>query len=175
MGYMYDLDDADCSLDSDTQLVTCIPQINKVSPLSGPVDGGTLVTVVGKFLGNVNDSISVEISGVMCHNVTVTIPGTRLTCVIGEDKNKTEGIFVSVNSNNFSDPNTTYFSFKKPRIINVRPSKGIVSGGTTVIISGQNIDFKGQNRYNITFCDDEICIECRETHIVLNQVFRNLR
>lgn len=52
-------------------------------------------------------------------------------------------------------------------IIDVNPSKGIVSGGTTVIISGQNIDFKGNNRYNISFCDNEICIECRYTSFFL--------
>lgn len=46
-------------------------------PSTGPVNGGTLVTVTGKFLGNDSDSISVEISGVICHSVTVTVPGTK--------------------------------------------------------------------------------------------------
>ncbi|CAC5377409.1 PLXND [Mytilus coruscus] len=155
--------DIDCiaTVNPETSVETCMPLVFKVDPSSGPVNGGTLLTVTGKFLGNDNDSISVEISGVICHNVTVTILETNLTCIIGEGNiTQKKGIFVSVNSNNFSDSNTTYFSFKEPKIINVKPSKGIVSGGTTVIISGQNIDFKGHNRYNISLCDSEICIEC---------------
>lgn len=32
---------------------------------------------MGKFLGNGNDTISIEISGAMCHSVTVIISGTR--------------------------------------------------------------------------------------------------
>lgn len=43
-------------------------------PSTGAVNGGTLVTVTGKFLGNDSDSISVEISGAICHKVTVIYP-----------------------------------------------------------------------------------------------------
>lgn len=46
-------------------------------PSSGPRMGGTLVTFTGKYLGNVNDSISVDLKGVKCHNVTVQKPFTK--------------------------------------------------------------------------------------------------
>lgn len=42
-----------------------------MNPLSGPVKGGTLVTIIGRFIGNMNDSISVDFDGVRCDNVTV--------------------------------------------------------------------------------------------------------
>lgn len=49
----------------------------QVYPSSGPVNGGTLVTITGKYLGNTTDNISVNISGVICNDVTVTIPNTE--------------------------------------------------------------------------------------------------
>ncbi|CAG2238875.1 PLXNA [Mytilus edulis] len=145
-------------------------QVIQVNPSSGPVYGGTVVTITGKYIGNVTDNIVVAISGVQCHNITVIKPDTRLTCIIGEGNiPQAKGLFVSVNSNNFSDSNTTYFSFKRPRIVNVNPTKGIVSGGTTVTIGGQNIAFEGRNRYNISFCNNEICIECSNLPTALNE------
>ncbi|CAG2245818.1 unnamed protein product [Mytilus edulis] len=90
-----------------------------VYPTSGPVKGGTLLTISGNHLGNINDSISIDIRGVRCHN--------------------------------------------EPQILNFSPKKGILSGNTTVAIKGQDIDFEGQNRYTIYFCDGVFCIECSET------------
>lgn len=46
-------------------------------PSSGPINGGTILTITGKYIGNINDSISVDISGVGCHNVIVQTPYTR--------------------------------------------------------------------------------------------------
>ncbi|XP_071159994.1 plexin A3-like [Mytilus edulis] len=153
--------DAHCMVNSITLAKTCVPIVDKVYPSSGPVNGGTLVTITGKYLGNTTDNISLNISGVICHNVTVTIPNTELTCVIGKgNTNQTEGISVSVNSINYSNQTYKYFSFKKPMIIEVSPLKGIVFGGTTVTIRGEHIDFKGQDRYNISFCDEDFCIKC---------------
>lgn len=49
----------------------------QVYPTSGPLNGGTLLTISGNYLGNINDSISIDISGVRCHNVTVQKPYTK--------------------------------------------------------------------------------------------------
>ncbi|CAC5368904.1 PLXNB [Mytilus coruscus] len=40
------------------------------------------------------------------------------------------------------------------------PRKGILYGETTVLITGENIGFEGQHRYNISFCDLGTCIKC---------------
>lgn len=50
-------------------------------------------------------------------------------------------------------------------IIDFSPLKGIVFGGTTVTIRGEHIDFKGQDRYNISFCDEDFCIKCRYSNM----------
>lgn len=46
----------------------------QLNPLSGPRGGGTILTISGKYIGSVNDSISIDISGVRCPNVTVGKP-----------------------------------------------------------------------------------------------------
>ncbi|XP_052080994.1 plexin-B2-like [Mytilus californianus] len=157
--------DAECFENSEIPVLKCGPEIYKVFPSNGPIKGGTLLTITGKYLGNVNDSISVDFSGVRCNNVTVQSPHskyTSLTCVTGKyNAIQTKGIFVSVNGNNFSDHNSTRFSYKESMMLEFSPKKGIVSGDTTVTISGDDIGFEGQNRYNISFCFDEDCQECR--------------
>ncbi|VDI01490.1 Hypothetical predicted protein, partial [Mytilus galloprovincialis] len=151
----------DCSVDLKTSVVTCMPKIDTVHPSSGPVNGGTLLTITGKYIGNVTDSIYVDVSGVRCHNVTVITPETNLTCVIGKGSTtQTNGIFISVNANNFSDTKATYFGFKEAMISEFSPKKGVVSGGTTVVIEGSELEFEGQNRYNISFCNIYTCIQC---------------
>ncbi|CAG2203352.1 unnamed protein product [Mytilus edulis] len=136
-----------------------------VYPSTGPIQGGTLLTITGKYLGNVNDSISVKFNGVRCNNVTVQSPNsiyTSLTCVTGEYNDlKTKGILVSVNENNFSDHNSTRFSYKEPILSEFSPTRGILSGDTTVTISGDNIGFEEANRYHISFCVDWDCKQCR--------------
>lgn len=49
----------------------------QVYPASGPVNGGTLLTISGNHLGYENDSIRVNISGVRCSTVRVITPNTK--------------------------------------------------------------------------------------------------
>ncbi|XP_063418249.1 plexin-B2-like [Mytilus trossulus] len=158
--------DAECFEDLETPVLKCRPDIYKVYPSTGPVQGGTLLTITGKYLGNVNDSISVRFNGVRCDNVTVQSPNsiyTSLTCVTAKYNDlKTKGMIVSVNENNFSDYNSTRFSYKEPSIFEFSPKRGIVSGDTIITISGDNIGFEESNRYHISFCVDGDCRQqCR--------------
>ncbi|CAC5360071.1 unnamed protein product [Mytilus coruscus] len=111
LGDKCDLDPSCYETISDNLTTNCLPLIYQVYPESGPINGGTLLTLSGIYLGNVNDSILVDISG-------------------------------------------------ESNILEFYPKKGILSGNTAVTIRGLNIDFEGQSRYNISFCDDLFCIEC---------------
>ncbi|CAG2203346.1 unnamed protein product [Mytilus edulis] len=153
------MDDAQCFTDS--KMTNCTPEIYQLNPLSGPLGGGTILTISGKYIGSVNDSISIDISGVRCRNVTIGKPYFNLTCVTGKiNTNQANGIFVSVNSKTFNDSDNSYFSYKNPTILDFSPTKSFLSGNTTVTIKGPNIGFEGRNRYNISFCDMYNCIAC---------------
>ncbi|CAC5383463.1 PLXNA [Mytilus coruscus] len=144
----------------DNYVVKCLPEIYKVNPLSGPVNGGTLVTIIGQFIGNVHDNISVDFDGVRCNNVTVQTPHSSLTCYTEKSNaSTTTVIHVSVNGNTSNSSNFS-FTFKDPEISKFAPQKGILSGGTIVTITGRNIAFEGNNRYNISFYDNTNRIEC---------------
>ncbi|CAG2238872.1 unnamed protein product [Mytilus edulis] len=82
-----------------------------VHPSSGPVNGGTLLTITGTYIGNVNDNINVDVSG-------------------------------------------------EAMISEFSPKKGVVSGGTTVVIQGSDLEFEGIHRYSISFCSIDTCIQC---------------
>ncbi|CAL8250894.1 unnamed protein product [Arctogadus glacialis] len=79
--------DNSCRPRDDCQPITdqCpAPEIHKISPLSGPVEGGTLVTVQGRNLGKRASVVDVSIGGVACsllpdrYSVSV-----ELVCVTG--------------------------------------------------------------------------------------------
>ncbi|XP_076112616.1 plexin-B3-like [Mytilus galloprovincialis] len=140
--------------------VKCLPEIYQVNPLSGPVKGGTLVTIIGRFIGNMNDSISVDFDGVRCDNVTVKTSHSNLTCLTEKSNSSTTTIIsVTVNGRTSNSSNFS-FTFKDPEISKFSPTKGILYGGTLVTITGHNISFEGNNRYNISFHDSTIGIEC---------------
>ncbi|CAG2229170.1 PLXNA [Mytilus edulis] len=145
---------------TDNYVSKCPPEIYQVYPSSGPRMGGTLVTITGKYLGNVSDSISVVLKGVECHNVTVQKPFTKLTCVTGKwDASNSNITYVSVNENK-SSSDSIYFSFKEPKISDFSPKNGIQSGDTTITIKGSDIGFEGQKDIKISFYDETFPIEC---------------
>ncbi|XP_076089869.1 uncharacterized protein LOC143061509 [Mytilus galloprovincialis] len=141
-------------------VATCKPEIYKVYPLSGPVNGGTLVSITGQFIGNANDIIFVDFDGIRCKSVIVQKPHTSLTCVTGESNATVKTIYVLVNGNK-SQSSSLSFSYKHPTISDFTPKNGIKSGNTTVTIIGQNISFEGQHRYNISFYNERTRVECR--------------
>ncbi|CAC5384283.1 unnamed protein product [Mytilus coruscus] len=163
-----------CELDSkcynrsaDNYVLTCNPEIYKINPSSGPVNGGTLVTITGRFIGNANDNITIDFDGVRCHNVTVQTPYTNLTCVTGNNSASVSNISVSVHGIR-SGSNSLSFSFQTPTISKFFPKNGIQSGNTTVTITGHNISYEGQNRYNISFYDNTTRIECSTIQSTFN-------
>jgi len=50
--------------------------------VSGPLEGGTRLTVVGMNLGVTSDDIEVSIGGVLCHSVNYIRPTTQYVNVI---------------------------------------------------------------------------------------------
>ncbi|CAB4056871.1 PLXNA [Lepeophtheirus salmonis] len=112
------------------------PEIKEISPRSGPLEGGTPIEFMGTnlaihkqdaidkiYLGNkkchfLNFKISVSLS---CRNGPVIIP-----------KN------VSVLYDGHYSP--LFFEYKDYYITHISPSKGPMAGGTTISISGVNLD-----------------------------------
>ncbi|MGH0152363.1 UNVERIFIED_CONTAM: hypothetical protein FKN15_022168 [Acipenser sinensis] len=115
------------------------PEIRKIEPLSGPLEGGTLLTIQGRNLGRRFSDITVSIGGVGCRPLQDRyIVSEVIVC----ETEKAPAMFsdvVSVIVGTEGKSRET-FSYLNPEVTSIEPNFGAKAGGTKVIISGKNLD-----------------------------------
>uniref|UniRef100_A0A669C6S4 Plexin A4 n=1 Tax=Oreochromis niloticus TaxID=8128 RepID=A0A669C6S4_ORENI len=123
------------------------PRITKITPLRGPREGGTLVTIHGENLGLDFREIqgNVKVAEVDCTPIREGyIPAEQIVCEMGraEMSQYTGNVQVCVGqcTSEFMAKSSKYYYFVIPRIISLTPSRGPVSGGTVVNITGSHFD-----------------------------------
>ncbi|AWO98076.1 putative plexin-A4 [Scophthalmus maximus] len=125
------------------------PRITQITPLRGPREGGTLVTIRGENLGLEFKEIqgNVKVAEVDCTPIREGyIPAEQIVCEMGkaEKSQYTGNVQVCVGvgecSSEFKAKSSKYYYFVIPRILNLKPSRGPVSGGTIVNITGSHLD-----------------------------------
>ncbi|XP_074537799.1 plexin-D1 [Halichoeres trimaculatus] len=117
------------------------PDIHMISPLRGPVEGGTLLTIQGKNLGRRADAVKVSIGDVPCTILpelyTVSV---KLLCITGKSTHeRTDIVQVDVDQSGTGTSRES-FSYLVPKLISMEPKKGSRAGGTRVSITGENLD-----------------------------------
>jgi hypothetical protein len=113
------------------------PTVTKVAPSSGPVAGGTTVTITGTGLTGVT---GVKFGTNPATNVTV-VSDTSITAVSPAGTAGVSDVTVSApsgTSNPVATDHFTYASGARPAVTGVSPTSGPATGGTTVIITGVN-------------------------------------
>uniref|UniRef100_A0A8C2E314 Plexin D1 n=1 Tax=Cyprinus carpio TaxID=7962 RepID=A0A8C2E314_CYPCA len=113
----------------------------QVEPLSGPLTGGTLLTVQGRNLGHSAAQLNVSIGRVPCSVLpqyyTVSL---RLVCETGAPwEEMSNHVTVSV-AGNAVGVSKDIFSFVEPRLLEFKPQQGPLAGGTRLTIQGQFLD-----------------------------------
>ncbi|XP_003737136.3 plexin-A4 [Galendromus occidentalis] len=131
------------------------PQITKVTPMSGPLEGGTNITIDGYNLGRVFADIENglfidlgEREKIECKaHPELYVKTTRIVCELrGPAGNKTasgntiSGSVVVKVANDYMARSPDPYSFVNPRITSINPSKGPMSGGTKLRIWGLHMD-----------------------------------
>ncbi|XP_058844836.1 plexin-D1-like isoform X2 [Acipenser ruthenus] len=115
------------------------PEIRKIEPLSGPLEGGTLLTIQGRNLGRRFSDITVSIGGVGCRPLQDRyIVSEVIVC----ETEKAPAMFsdvVSVIVGTEGKSRET-FSYLNPEVTSIEPNFGPKAGGTKVIIGGKNLD-----------------------------------
>ncbi|KAG7252053.1 hypothetical protein CRUP_020787, partial [Coryphaenoides rupestris] len=105
-----------------------------IDPVSGPLEGGTVVTISGSNLGqrpeDVQDSVSV--AGVPCH----VIPSRYETTSSGEERSGQASVAVRGGGNGQS---AHVFSFQDPVLTSVSPLRGPKAGGSRLRIGGRRL------------------------------------
>jgi hypothetical protein len=119
------------------------PTVTGVSPNSGPMGGGTSVTVTGTnfvagatvLIGQGNGPVTGAIAAT---NVTVVSP-TRITATTGGGaKAGTFSVYVTTSGGTSAQVNADLFTYvgPTPTVTGVSPNSGPIGGGTNITITG---------------------------------------
>ncbi|XP_070766265.1 plexin-D1 [Enoplosus armatus] len=123
------------------------PDIHKIFPLRGPVEGGTLLTVQGRNLGRRAGAVKVSIGDVPCTLLPKRyFVSVELVCVTGRSEHdRTDIVQVDVDQSGMGTSKES-FSYLVPKLLSMEPRKGSRAGGTRVSIRGEHLDIGSQIR-----------------------------
>uniref|UniRef100_A0A8C7DNS7 Plexin B3 n=1 Tax=Oncorhynchus kisutch TaxID=8019 RepID=A0A8C7DNS7_ONCKI len=148
------------------------PHIIQIQPVSGPVEGGVLVTIHGSNLGMHYQDIQggVTVAGVSCLvcRVLYVCVCSRIVCELQPSKQETEGpVIVTVGD---SEPGQSLqtFTYQDPQLTGIVPDKGPVSGGTSLTVQGTRL-LTGQRKDLTAYVGQQPCYiveEVNGTHLV---------
>ncbi|KAJ8265165.1 hypothetical protein COCON_G00142640 [Conger conger] len=144
------------------------PEIHKIWPLSGPLEGGTPLTIHGRNLGRRASDVGVTIGAVSCTLVKERYDvSVLLVCVTGKSPAKMSEV-VSVSVADAVGRSLEVYSYLVPRVISMEPKNGSRAGGTRVTIRGEHLNVGSQLRVRVNGTDDcailtrhSDLIECR--------------
>ncbi|XP_048738667.2 plexin A3-like isoform X3 [Ostrea edulis] len=127
------------------------PTITRIYPLTGPKEGGTLLTIEGRDLGKSYEDIvsNVDIAGVLCSPIRKEyVESKKIVCTTGqfhgnEERSDRVRVTVALSLTAVSDQ---VFTYVDPEINDITPTQGPKSGGTRVTIFGKNLDAGTERR-----------------------------
>ncbi|XP_038069390.1 plexin-A4-like [Patiria miniata] len=153
------------------------PVLSEVFPLTGPIEGNTVIDVMGTDIGRrFEDVVSVMVGNQPCDLDGLSLDyqnGASVSCRTRAESEGVELVTLTVTGADGTmqhSSGTVNFSFTDPTITVFQPSLGPEAGGTAVSVNGtalntgRNIEaFIGDNPCNITGQPDESMLECTTT------------
>lgn len=130
------------------------PRIDSIRPLSGPVEGGTLVTIEGSNLGIREEDVrgKIKIGNVPCELVNYEI-SVKIECRTGAVDKETVASIKVGNEAGVTE-SSIHFQYKDFKVEKISPTQGPQSGGTQVQIYGRHLNIGSSV---IAYLDDYIC------------------
>ncbi|KAM4721609.1 plexin-B1 [Rhinophrynus dorsalis] len=122
---------------------TCpAPLIHSIEPLSGPVEGGTKITITGSNLGQKLEDIAktVTVARIPCHVDFLKYEiSSSIVCVTGKSHSEGSG-YVSVEvPGGGRGISSQIFYYQNPILDSFYPSRGPKSGGTRLTLTGTKL------------------------------------
>lgn len=116
------------------------PRIDMIKPLSGPIEGGTLVTIEGSNLGRREKDIvgKISIGNVPCELVHYEI-SVKIECRTGSVVHEMNAPVKVANEAGFTESNVQ-FQFKDIQLTGLEPTMGPQSGGTQITLIGKHLN-----------------------------------
>uniref|UniRef100_A0A663EUQ6 Plexin-D1 n=1 Tax=Aquila chrysaetos chrysaetos TaxID=223781 RepID=A0A663EUQ6_AQUCH len=139
-----------CRLHSEPSQVSDIcpaPEIKKIEPLRGPLEGGTLLTIRGRNLGRRFSDVlgAVRIGSVQCAPLPDRyVVSEAIVCQTGEAQEAFSDV-VAVNVSREGKSRERY-SYVLPVVQSIAPPNGPKAGGTRVTIRGSRLDVGSELR-----------------------------
>ncbi|XP_069620944.1 hepatocyte growth factor receptor [Ranitomeya imitator] len=112
------------------------PVIESITPSYGPQSGGTLLTVNGHYLNSGQDR-TVYIGNDIC--TIRSVSSTAIECYTPRKKSNTYRIMLKIDSAR-RDSSTLFTYRDDPVISKIHPAKSFLSGGSTIIAQGMNLN-----------------------------------
>uniref|UniRef100_H3A9X0 Plexin A1 n=1 Tax=Latimeria chalumnae TaxID=7897 RepID=H3A9X0_LATCH len=124
------------------------PKITELSPRTGPVQGGTRLTITGENLGLKFRDIQsgVRVGRVSCNPIESDyISAMQIVCEVGKFRDSAgHQAYVEVCvrdcSPEYKAVSHKTFTFVDPKFIRVTPAQGPISGGTRITVMGSNLN-----------------------------------
>ncbi|CAD6194251.1 unnamed protein product [Caenorhabditis auriculariae] len=123
------------------------PVIHDFTPKTGPVGGGTKLTITGANLGRRVEDVSqaVQVANVPCDVVPEEyVPSSRIVCITGKApvRESKGAVAVTLRADvlNYYAHSTESFAYVEPIVSSIRPAKGPRSGGTDITLTGADLD-----------------------------------
>uniref|UniRef100_A0A8C2KNH3 Plexin B3 n=1 Tax=Cyprinus carpio TaxID=7962 RepID=A0A8C2KNH3_CYPCA len=143
---------------------TCPPPlITEIEPLTGPLEGGILLTIQGSNLGQSFQDIQagVTVAGVTCRPLPEAYRiSTSIVCELQASANVTAGpVVITVRGSEKRESQQT-FSYQNPQLSRIVPEKGPLAGGTMLTVHGSQL-LTGQ-RTEQSMSDTRLI--CRTSH-----------
>ncbi|CAG7724457.1 unnamed protein product [Allacma fusca] len=116
------------------------PRIDVIKPLSGPMEGGTFVTIEGSDLGLKEEDVrgKIHIGSVPCELVTYQV-SVRIVCRTGPVDREMDSTIQVGNAVGYTN-SSVHFSYKNIRLSRITPNKGPRGGGTQLTIVGSHLN-----------------------------------
>ena len=141
-------------------------QITSVTPSSGPVEGGTTITITGTDLGvtyaDIENNVSISSSPCITQE-SGYIPGTQIVCETTAFTSApgSEDVIVTVRRGVGSDVGRgpSLFTVVEPNVNGIEPVLGPMSGGTSITIRGTGLNVGNTEDTRVTL-DGEDGQEC---------------
>ncbi|RWS27267.1 plexin-B-like protein, partial [Leptotrombidium deliense] len=141
--------------------------VNSIHPLSGPTEGGTLVTIEGSNLGSSVEEVKdkIAIGGVPCVPLQYTV-SVRVVCRTGPSLQGEHSAVIVVGNRAGVTRAQEKFQYKTVQLNEISPKFGPQSGGTSVMLTGSNFNIGS----NMSVFLDELPCDIKRTMIANKQI-----
>lgn len=131
-----------------------LPRIDIIKPLSGPIEGGTLVTIEGSNLGIREEDVrgKISIGSVPCELVSYQI-SVKIECRTGAAPYEMSAPIKVTNDAGYTE-SSVQFHFKNIELTGLYPTIGPRSGGTQLSLIGKFLNIGSMMR---AFLDEYEC------------------